>query len=97
MFAKLKDNGYLEYPKTNVVLPSGRTVTNPTDEMLIELGFKKLIRIQQPDPVLGFYFTSHFEETDDQIVEVWDMVEQPESEAPESERILSILVGEAYE
>lgn len=105
-YGRLK-NGYLEKPGTTLILPDGRSINNPREEALEELGFtfdqvlrangyKQVIETEQPEPESGFYFEASWEEQEDKIVRVWTKIEapvEPEPQPTESDEIDKILMG----
>lgn len=80
MYRKLV-HGALIAPETKVYLPDGRTVTNPTPEILKTIGFKEVFETARPPEEDGFYFQSSYQEFGDKIIRVWTKVQMPESPA----------------
>lgn len=106
-WGKLTSYGGIKRPGTTLVLPDGRTMTNYRKEVIEDLGFtleqtmevngyKPLVEVDRPADEAGFYFTSSWEDQDDQIIQVWTKHELPADPDPvvtESSEIDKILMG----
>lgn len=75
-------NGSIRKAPNNVRMEDGRTVTNPSDETLLELGYKRIVDASMPEPETGYYWISSWEESDTEITKVWNKVEAPEPPEP---------------
>lgn len=83
MYAKLQNGILKRAPKT--VQWHGCTVNNPSDEKLIELGYKLVVYTDMPtDAETGKHYESTWEETDTEITQVWNLVEDPVYPEPET-------------
>lgn len=96
MFAELKNGRLVEAP--DIMEFEDITVINPDEEMLKEYGFKEVEKTPRPPYEEGFSFQSHYEETEDKIVQVWDKVENPPEPVYEpvptlEEQLEDILTG----
>lgn len=76
MYAKLKNGILRSAPKT--VTWHGCTVNNPSDDKLIELGYKLVVYTDMPaETVEGKHYESSWEETDTEITQVWNLADDP--------------------
>ena len=58
---------------------NGVIVYNPPEEMYLEQGWKPVIFTDQPnDPPAGYIYEAHWEEQEDSIIQVWELVELPD-------------------
>ena len=74
-YAKLIE-GVIEWAPKKI--KDGNTVTyNPPAEMLTELGYLPVTMTDPPEAPEGYYAESHWEEQDGEIVQVWEVVEDP--------------------
>ena len=74
-YAKLIDGVIYYAPKK---IQDGDTVTyNPTPEMLLPLGYLPVVTTNPPEIPEGYYADYHWEEQDGEIVQVWEIVEDP--------------------
>lgn len=82
MYAKLQ-NGFLRSaPKT--VTWNGCTVNNPSAEKLMELGYKPVVYTDMPESTeTGKHYESSWEETETEITQVWNLVDDPVYPEPE--------------
>lgn len=94
MYAKLQ-NGFLRSaPKT--ITWRNCTVCNPGPEQLTELGYKPVRYTDMPETTVeGKHYESAWKETDTEITQVWNLVDDPEYPEPEisSEEVLNIIMG----
>lgn len=76
MYAKLQ-NGFLRSaPKT--VTWHGCTVNNPSADKLAELGYKLVVYTDMPAEVVeGKHYESSWKESETEITQVWNLVEDP--------------------
>lgn len=82
MYAKLQ-NGFLRSaPKT--VTWNGCTVNNPSDDKLLELGYKPVRYADMPETTVeGKHYESSWEETETEITQVWNLEDDPVYPEPE--------------
>lgn len=74
MYAKL-ENGYLRSAPKNIVL-DGRTINNPYDSELEQLGYKQVVYTDMPTEVTdGKHWESGWEEEENAIRQVWKLVD----------------------
>lgn len=101
----------LQLPTERVILlEDGRTITDPTEETLIELlGYKPVIEEDEPSETPeGFYYVDFYEEDEEVIYRRWELKELPQIEIAEEpiyeepvqevssfERFSDILLGKA--
>lgn len=94
MYAKLENGMLHSAPKT--VTWNRCTVNNPSVDKLVELGYKPVRYTDMPtDAESGKHYESSWEETDTEITQVWNLVEDPIYPEPEisSEEVLNIIMG----
>ena len=92
MYAKLQ-NGFLRSaPKT--VTWNECTVNNPSADKLAELGYKPVRYTDMPtDAESGKHYESSWEETETEITQAWNLVDDPvypEPEPTQEERISNL-------
>lgn len=70
-------------------------VGNPTDQQYLEAGYLPVNYADPPEYPEGYHGEYHWHETDGEIWQVWEQVEDPEPEPPEPtlEDGLRILLG----
>lgn len=89
-YVKLQDGRLIYAPKK---IKDGSTITyNPTAEMLLPLGYKPLRVEPMPEVEEGYHLEPVYSETDDEVIQDWQVVEDPPVE-PDAEEILDILLG----
>lgn len=71
MYAKLIDNT-LEIAPRQVQL-DGNTVINPSNDILLALGYLPVLYTDQPTAQDGYYAVSHWVQTDVSIVQEWEV------------------------
>lgn len=94
MYAKLQNGILRSAPKT--VQWNGCTVNNPSDDKLVELGYKPVRYTDMPENIVeGKHYESGYEETETEITQVWNLVEDPVYPEPElsSDEALNIIMG----
>lgn len=94
MYAKLQNGILRSAPKT--VTWNGCTVNNPSAEKLMELGYKPVRYTDMPTEVVeGKHYESGWTETESEIIQTWNLVEDPVYSEPEisSEEVLNIIMG----
>lgn len=93
-YAKLV-NGSLRASPKNVEF-NGRIICNPKEDVLLELGYLPVTYTNMPtDAPDGQHYKPHWEQTDTEIVQVWELVEDvvmPERELTADEA-LAIITG----
>ena len=88
MYGKL-ENGMLKYaPKT--ILADGVQVTNPTHEMLVEVGYLPVKLTDAPATAEGFIAVPSWEQTESEIVRTWRVI--PDTHPLTESEILSMLI-----
>lgn len=98
MYAKLQNGILRSAPKT--VQWRNCTVNNPSTEKLAELGYKPVRYTDMPENTVGSkHYESSWEETETEITQVWNLVDDPvypELEPTPEERIsdLETTTGE---
>ena len=73
-YGKIID-GQLEYAYRPMEI-KGEWHSNPSEELLLELGYKPIEYTEMPVKE-GYYYTSSFEDEGDKIVQVWTEHEIP--------------------
>ena len=90
MYAKL-ENGALKYAPKKIKY-NNNIVFNPTEAMLIELGYLEVVNNDYPSD--GNYYTSSYEVQNNQIVQVWNLAEEPaQTEDITSDEFFGIIVN----
>lgn len=95
-FAKIKEDGALEYAPLPLVINGVNVWTNIEAEYNA-LGFYEITRTAMPEKE-GFYYTVLWELADNKIVQRWEEHEAPIPEPTEEEQYAEaarILLGEA--
>lgn len=89
-YVKLID-GRLTYAPRKI--KDGDTIVyNPTAEHLLPLCYKPLRVEPMPEAEEGYHLEPVYSETDDEVIQDWQVVEDPPVE-PDAEEILDILLG----
>lgn len=82
MYAKLQNGILRSAPKT--VQWRNCTVNNPSDDKLVELGYKPVRYTDMPtDAESGKHYESSWEETETEITQVWNLMDDPVYPEPE--------------
>ena len=82
MYAKLQNGMLRSAPKT--VTWNGCTVNNPSADKLVELGYKPVVYTDMPtDAETGKHYESSWTETETEIIQVWNLVDDPVYPEPE--------------
>lgn len=77
MYAKLNNNRIMRSP--NKVTYNGRTIFNPPEDILTALGYYPVIYTDMPDNAdKGKYYTSYWEQTENAIVQKWQLEDIPQ-------------------
>ena len=88
MYGKL-ENGVLKYaPKT--ILADGVQVTNPTHEMLVEVGYLPVKLTDAPATAEGFIAVPSWEQTESEIARTWRVI--PDTHPLTESEILALLI-----
>ena len=85
-------NGIPQYAQRKVRY-NGATVYNPTDTMLLELGYKPVTFTDMPDAPEGWNYVLGWSELSDKIVQTWTLEELPPERDIDPEEALKILMG----
>lgn len=96
MYAKLI-NGTLRSAQKKVDY-NGKTIFNPPEETLLDMGYFPVAYTDMPtDAPDGQHYESHWEQTDTEIVQVWELVDNPAEPEPElsADEVLNIIMGVA--
>lgn len=94
-FAKIKEDGGLEYAPLPLVINGENVWTNIEGEYN-KLGFYEIKRTEMPEKE-GFYYTDYWELSENKIVQRWEEHENPIPEPTEEEQYAEaarILLGE---
>lgn len=94
MYAKLI-NGTLR-SATKKVDYNGKTIFNPTEEILLGMGYFPVTYTDMPtDASDGQHYESSWSQTDAEIVQVWTLVDDPAEPEPElsADEALNIIMG----
>lgn len=95
-YAKIKEDGALEYAPVPLVINGENVWTNIEGEYNT-LGFYEIKRTEMPEKE-GFYYTDYWELAENKIVQRWEEHENPIPEPTEEEQYAEaarILLGEA--
>jgi len=76
MYAKFENGRFIVAP--NKLSGDGVTVFNPPAEMYRMAGYKPVQFTTSPDAPEGYTYESSWEEQEDQIVQTWALVPEPE-------------------
>ena len=94
MYAKLQNGMLRSAPKT--VTWRNCTVNNPSAEKLMELGYKPVVYTDMPTEVVeGKHYESGWTDTESEIIQTWNLVEDPIYPEPElsADEALNIIMG----
>lgn len=76
MYAKLQNGMLRSAPKT--VTWNGCTVNNPSDDKLVELGYKPVRYTDMPENTTeGKHYESGWTDTESEIIQTWNLVDDP--------------------
>lgn len=76
MHAKLQNGILRSAPKT--VQWNGCTVNNPSDDKLVELGYKPVRYTDMPENTTeGKHYESGWTDTESEIIQTWNLVDDP--------------------
>lgn len=82
MYAKLINNTIRPAPKK--VPYNGNTIFNPTEDVLLDLGYFPVTYTDMPtDAPEGQHYEYSWEQTDTAVVQVWALVDDPVYPEPE--------------
>lgn len=73
MYAKLQ-NGFLRSAPKTIVL-DGRTINNPYDSELEQLGYKQVVYVDMPEVTDGKHWESGWTEEETEIKQVWKLAD----------------------
>lgn len=96
MYAKLV-NGTLRSAPKNVDY-NGKTIFNPPDDVLLDMGYLPVAYTDMPtDAPDGQHYESSWSQTDAEIVQVWELVDNPAEPEPKlsADEALNIIMGVA--
>lgn len=94
MYAKLQNGCIRSAPKT--ITLDGKTINNPLQEELEQLGYKQVVYVDVPTEVTeDKHWESSWEEEENAIRQVWKLVDDPVYPEPEfsAEDALNIIMG----
>lgn len=93
MFGKI-ENQVLKIAPKNIVIGDKRII-NPTDETLLSQGYMPIVKTKVPEHDDKHYATMSWERRETEIVQVWEIVEIPETDEITDTEALNILMGGA--
>ena len=96
MYAKIINNVLFPAPKR--INYDGNTIINPSEKFLLRLGYLPVICTDMPtDTPDGQHYESHWEQTETEIRQAWELVDNPEEQLPElsADEALNIIMGVA--
>ena len=93
MHGKLQ-NGFLRSAPKTITL-DGKTINNPYDSELEQLGYKQVVYTDMPEVTEGKHWESSWEEEENAIRQVWTLADDPVYPEPElsAEDALNIIMG----
>ena len=91
-YAKLK-NGQLEMA-TKMVASNNQLIYNPTEDKLIEFGYKEYVPTEMLPQKEWYIQTASYSETDMQIIQEWNYVKLPE---PDYKQLVVSKIRERYD
>ena len=94
MYAKLQGGFLRSAPKT--ITLDGKTINNPYDSELEQLGYKQVVYTDTPIEVTeGKHWESGWTEEENAIRQVWTLVDNPVYPEPDlsAEEALNIIMG----
>lgn len=90
MYAKIVNEKPVYTSKPKWITYNGKSICNPPDDILQELGYYKVHETEMPTNAPdGQHYESHLEYTDGKVVQVWELVDNPPE--PESEPTMQDL------
>lgn len=91
-YAKLVNN----YPQfaPNPILHKNTWIGNPSDETYESEGYKLVIYTDIPQAPEGYYYKEKWNETDNTIIQDWELVELPPETDVDPYEAMQILFGE---
>lgn len=96
MYAKLISGTLRSAPKK--VTYNGKTIFNPPEEILLDMGYLPVAYTDMPaDVPEGRHYESSWSQGENEIVQVWSLVDDPVEPEPElsSDEALNIIMGVA--
>lgn len=93
-YAKLVNGSLRASPKN--VEHSGKIICNPKENILLDMGYLPVTYTDMPtDAPTGQHYEPHWEQTETEIVQVWELVDNPAE--PEldlsADEALNIIMG----
>ena len=88
-YGKLEEGSLTLAPKMLNI--GGYHVYNPSGEQYEANGYKAVTFTEEPEAPQGYYYESGWEEEQDEIVQTWTLVKEPDDVEPEE--ALAILLG----
>lgn len=73
IFGKLKTEKQIEYFRQPLKVDGEDIFTNDKD-LLLRYGWKEVVFTTSPETKEGFYADSHYEETNTQIIQKWEIL-----------------------
>ena len=95
-YAKLVNGSLRASPKN--VEHSGKIICNPKEDVLLEMGYFPVTYTNMPtDEIEGSHYEPHWEQTETEIVQVWELVDNPADPEPDlsADEALNIIMGVA--
>ena len=95
MYAKIIEDRLVIAPKKFPTVINGEPykVYNPPAELLVADGWLPVVFVDPGEPVEGYHYEDHYEEQDNQIIQVWELVSNDEMEISAEEALAIILGG----
>lgn len=96
MYAKLVNDTLRSAPKK--VDYNGKTIFNPPEEILLDMGYLPVTYTDMPsDAPEGQHYESSWSQGENEIVQVWTLVDNPAEPEPElsADEALNIIMGVA--
>ena len=77
IFGKLKNEKQIELFHQPLKIDGKDIFTNDKD-LILQYGWKEIINTEAPETEEGFYANYHYEETETQIIQKWEILPLPE-------------------
>lgn len=68
-------NGKLQYAPKIIKYNDAQYIGGAPEEVFTALGYKDVINTERPETEMGFHAESHWEELENSITQVWEIVE----------------------
>lgn len=89
MYGKLVNGSLFTSPKN--VEYDNKIIINPKEDILLALGYFPVIYTDIPSNASdGYHYESHWEQRENEIVQVWNLVEDVEKETSIEERVYEL-------